>query len=153
MNLPDSKIRPEFIKQSEMLRNKIYMKIKPKTFNGKILSGPMLVDLLESIVNAINEGAIPVIENSWNYITSNELLKSIKENTDYFKKIIMEYQKENITRPDFFNELQKYSQNLIEEIMNKFRDENEKKFGEKIDKNIFCRKRLLSSCETSRKRK
>ena len=130
MNLPDSKIRPEFIKQSEMLRNKIYMKIKPKTFNGKILSGPMLVDLLESVVNAINEGAIPVIENSWNYITSNELMKSIKENTDYFKKIIMEYQKENLTRPDFFNELQKYSQNLIEEIMNKFRDENEKKFDD-----------------------
>ena len=130
MNLPDSKIRPEFIKQSAMLRNKIYMKIKPKTFNGKILSGPMLVDLLESVVNAINEGAIPVIENSWNYITSNELLKSIKENTDYFKKVIMEYQKENLTRPDFFNELQKYSQNLIEEIINKFRDENEKKFDD-----------------------
>ena len=128
MNLPDSKIRPEFIKQSSMLRNKIYMKIKPKTFNGKILSGPMLVDLLESVVNAINEGAIPVIENSWNYITSNELLKSIRENTDYFKKVIMEYQKENLTRPDFFNELQKYSQNLIEEIINKFRDENEKRF-------------------------
>ena len=133
MNLPDSKIRPEFIKQSEMLRNKIYMKIKPKTFNGKILSGPMLVDLLESVVNAINEGAIPVIENSWNYITSNELMKSIKENTDYFKKIIMEYQKENLTRPDFFNELQKYSQNLIDDIINKFKEENEKKF-ENINK-------------------
>ena len=79
MNLPESKIRPEFIKQSNMLKNKIYMKIKPKTFNGKILSGQMLIDLLESVVNAINEGAIPVIENSWNYITNNECLKIIKE--------------------------------------------------------------------------
>ena len=130
MNLPESKIRPEFIKQSSMLRNKIYMKMKPKTFNGKILSGQMLVDLLESVINAINEGAIPVIENSWNYIANNELLKNIRENTEYFKKIIMEYQKENLTRPDFFNELQKYSQTLIEEIINKFKEENEKRFDD-----------------------
>ena len=141
MNLPENKIRPEFIKQSAMLRNKIYMKIKPKTFNGKILSGPMLVDLLESVVNAINEGAIPVIENSWNYIASNELLKGIRENTEYFKKVIMEYQKENLTRPDFFNDLQKYSQTLIEEIINKFKEENEKRFE---DINEYVHKLKLS---------
>lgn len=126
MNLPDNKIRPEFIKQSTMLKNKIYMKIKPKTFNGKILSGQMLINLLESVVNAINEGAIPVIENSWNYIANNELLKSIKEYTEYFRKNILIYQKENLTKNDFFNELQKYSQNLIDDIINKFKEENEK---------------------------
>ena len=141
MNLPEDKIRPEFIKQSTMLRNKIYMKIKPKNFNGKILSGQMLVDLVESVVNAINEGAIPVIENSWNYIASNECLKSIRENTEYFKKSIMDYQKENLTRPDFFNELQKYSQSLIEEIIAKFRDENEKRFD---DVNEYVHKLKLS---------
>jgi len=141
MSLPESKIRPEFIKQSSMLRNKIYMKIKPKTFNGKILSGQMLVDLLDSVVNCINEGAIPVIENSWNYIASNELLKSIRENTEYFKKVIMEYQKENLTRPDFFNELQKYSQTLIEDIINKFKEENEKRFD---DINEYVHKLKLS---------
>ena len=141
MNLPEDKIRPEFIKQSTMLRNKIYMKIKPKNFNGKILSGQMLVDLVESVVNAINEGAIPVIENSWNYIASNECLKSIRENTEYFKKSIMDYQKENLTRPDFFNELQKYSQSLIEEIISKFREENEKRFD---DVNEYVHKLKLS---------
>ena len=44
------------------------MKIKPKNFNGKILSGPMLIDLVENVINCINEGAIPIIENSWKYI-------------------------------------------------------------------------------------
>ena len=128
MNLPDNKIRPEFLKQSNMLRNKIYMKIKPKTFNGKILSGQMLIDLLDSVVNAINEGAIPVIENSWNYIANNECLKNIRENTENFKKAILAYQKENLTKADYFNELQKYSQSLIEEIITKFKEENEKRF-------------------------
>ena len=141
MNLPESKIRPEFIKQSNMLKNKIYMKIKPKTFNGRILSGQMLIDLLESVVNAINDGAIPVIENSWNYIANNECLKSIKEYTDNFKKAILIYQKENLTKNDFFNELQRYSQNLIEEIINKFREENEKRFD---DINEFVHKLKLS---------
>ena len=141
MNLADNKIRPEFIKQSNMLKNKIYMKIKPKTFNNKILSGQMLIDLLESVVNAINEGAIPVIENSWNYIANNECLKSIKENTDNFRKLILIYQKENLTKNDFFNELQRYSQNLIEEIINKFREENEKRFD---NINEFVHKLKLS---------
>ena len=141
MNLPDNKIRPEFIKQSNMLKNKIYMKIKPKTFNNKILSGQMLIDFLESVVNAINDGAIPVIENSWNYIANNECLKSIKENTDNYRKLILIYQKENLTKPDFFNELQRYSQNLIEEIIAKFKDENEKRFD---DINEFVHKLKLS---------
>ena len=141
MNLSDNKIRPEFIKQSNMLKNKIYMKIKPKTFNNKILSGQMLIDLLESVVNAINSGAIPVIENSWNYIANNECLKSIKENSENFRKLILIYQKENLTKNDFFNELQRYSQNLIEEIINKFRDENEKRFD---NINEFVHKLKLS---------
>ena len=141
MNLPDNKIRPEFIKQSNMLKNKIYMKIKPKTFNNKILSGQMLIDLLESVVNAINEGAIPVIENSWNYIANNECLKSIKENTENFRKLILIYQKENLTKPDFFNDLQRYSQKLIDEIISKFKEENEKRFD---NINEFVHKLKLS---------
>jgi hypothetical protein len=53
----------------------------------------------------------------------------------------MDYQKENLTRPDFFNELQKYSQSLIEEIIAKFRDENEKRFD---DVNEYVHKLKLS---------
>ena len=128
MTLSDNKIRPEFLRQCEMLRNKIYMKIKPKTFNGQILSGQMLINLLRSIIEAINEGAIPVIENSWKYITNNECLKIIKESVDYYKKLIVDYQKNNITNANFFNDLQEFSQSMIEEIVNKFKDENEKRF-------------------------
>jgi hypothetical protein len=128
--LSDDKIRPEFLRQSEMLRNKIYMKIKPKNFNGKILSGQMLINLLESIIEAINEGAIPVIENSWKYITNNECLKSIRENVEYFTKLIKEYQKENIAKSNFFNDLQEFGQSMIEEIVNKFKNENSKRFDD-----------------------
>ena len=141
MTLSDNKIRPEFLRQCEMLRNKIYMKIKPKTFNGQILSGQMLTNLLKSIIEAINEGAIPVIENSWKYITNNECLKIIKENVEYFKQLIIDYQKKNISNDNFFNDLQEFSQSMIEEIVNKFKDENSKRFE---DINEYVHKLKLS---------
>ena len=141
MTLSDDQIRPEFLRQSEMLRNKIYMKIKPKNFNGKLLSGQMLINLLESIIEAINEGAIPVIEDSWKYITNNECLKSIRENVEYFRKIIMDYQKENISNANFFNDLQEFSTNMIDEIVNKFKKENGKRFD---DINEYVHKLKLS---------
>ena len=139
--LSDNKIRPEFLRQSEMLRNKIYMKIKPKNFNGKLLSGQMLINLLESIIEAINEGAIPVIENSWKYITNNECLKSIRENVEYFTKVIKDYQKENLAKANFFNDLQEFSQTMIDEIVNKFKNENGKRFD---DINEYVHKLKLS---------
>ena len=141
MTLSDNKIRPEFLRQCEMLRNKIYMKIKPKTFNGRILSGQMLINLLKSIIEAINEGAIPVIENSWKYITNNECLKIIQESVEYYKKLIVEYQKNNISNANFFKDLQEFSQSMIEEIINKFKDENEKRFD---DINEYVHKLKLS---------
>jgi len=36
----------------------------------------MFIDLLESYVKAINEGAVPNIENAWNYICENECYKA-----------------------------------------------------------------------------
>ena len=141
MTLSDNKIRPEFLRQCEMLRNKIYMKIKPKTFNGQILSGQMLINLLKSIIEAINEGAIPVIENSWKYITNNECLKIIKENVEYFKKLILDFQKDNISGDNYFNDLQEFSQSMIEDIVNKFKEENIKRFD---DINEYVHKLKLS---------
>lgn len=40
--------------------------------NGKKITGPMLLKLAEVYVSAINEGAVPNIENAWTYICRNE---------------------------------------------------------------------------------
>jgi len=130
MNLPDDDIRPEFITQSNHLREMIYSKVKPKNFGGKILSGEMLIELLESIINSINDGAIPVIENSWKYITNNECIKNIKSLTEYYTKNISNFQKSNLEKENFFEELQKYNDELTNEIINKFKSININKFDE-----------------------
>ena len=124
MNLPDENIRPEFLEQSKHLREMIYTKVKPKNFGGKILSGEMLIELVESIVNAINDGAIPVIENSWKYITNNECVKNIKLLVENFSKNILNFQKNNLEKENFFEIMQKYNEELTQEIINNFKNQN-----------------------------
>ena len=130
MNLSDENIRPEFITQSNHLRQMIYAKVKPKNFGGKILSGEMLIELVESIINSINDGAIPVIENSWKYITNNECIKNIKMLVETYSKKIIEFQKLYIEKEDFFHELQKYNEELTIEVINYFKNTNINKFDE-----------------------
>ena len=145
MNLPDNKIRPEFLLQSDNLKNNIFSKIKPKNFGGNILSGEMLIALLESIINSINNGAIPVIENSWKYITDNECIKNIKIFVEKYCEKIIKFQKEKIEKENFFEELNKYNENINKEIINEFNntciemqfEENDiKKYDEILKNNL-----------------
>ena len=145
MNLPDNKIRPEFLLQSDNLKNNIFSKIKPKNFGGNILSGEMLIALLESIINSINNGAIPVIENSWKYITDNECIKNTKIFVEKYREKIIKFQKEKIEKENFFEELNKYNENINKEIINEFNntclemqfEENDiKKYDEILKNNL-----------------
>ena len=130
MNLSDEEIRPEFITQSKHLREMIYSTVKPKNFGGKVLSGEMLIELVESIINSINDGAIPVIENSWKYITNNECIKNIKSLIEYYTKNITNFQKTNLEKENLFEELQKYNEELTQEILDNFKNMNINKFDE-----------------------
>ena len=129
-NLPDENIRPEFLNQCHVLTNKILKKIKPKNFNQKILSGEMLFSLIESVISSINEGAIPVIENSWKYVISTECMKNVNGIIKEYKENIMKYQKENFDKSDYFSLLENYNQTLCNELIQKFQDENSGKFDD-----------------------
>lgn len=54
------------------LRRKVINKIKPKTLNGKVLSGEMLCNLAINYITSINKGVVPNIENAWTNICKNE---------------------------------------------------------------------------------
>ena len=62
--IDQKELRPEFLEQIDMLRNKVLNNIKPKTLNSRLLNGEMLVALIESYVLAVNKGAVPNIENA-----------------------------------------------------------------------------------------
>ena len=75
-NLPDERLRKEFLEQAKLFRNKVMKKIKPKIFRKKNLNGFLLIQLIQSILDSINNGSIPVIENSWKYVMENECIKT-----------------------------------------------------------------------------
>ena len=54
--LSDDELRSEFLEQAKNFRNKVYKKMKPKVFHRQFLSGTMLLELVQSILDAINNG-------------------------------------------------------------------------------------------------
>ena len=141
-NLPDYQLRKEFLDQAKIFRNKVMKKIKPKTFRKKILSGSMLVELVQSILDSINGGSIPVIENSWKYVLQNECIKNSKETINKFVNEINKYRKENKNKKDFFKNVKKYTKKLSQIYINNFvknsmlDEDNKKEFVEKLENKL-----------------
>ena len=119
-NLPDEKLRKEFLEQSKIFRNKVFKKTKPKTFNKKPLTGAMLVELVQSILDSINKGSIPVIENSWKYVVQNEFIKNSKDIINKFIKEIKQYREDNKNNPEFLQNIKKYWRNTAQNYMKDF---------------------------------
>lgn len=85
---PDESLRPEFVEQMNKARNKIFSKIKPKTLNGNVFTGGMLVELINAYLNAINSGQVPNIEHAFQYMMKNESKKAF-QGKKFFSLIYM----------------------------------------------------------------
>ena len=75
----DSGLRPEFVEQMQRLRNKVFIRIKPKQLNGKILNGQMFFELCQAYTASINKGSVPSIKSAWTNLCQNENLRAIQE--------------------------------------------------------------------------
>ena len=73
------KLRPEFYEQVVALRKRILGKLKPKSLNGKNLTGDMYIALVRSYIIAINLGTVPNIENAWNYLCRDQCVQALEE--------------------------------------------------------------------------
>ena len=141
-NLPDFKLRKEFLEQAKIFRNKVMKKIKPKTFKKRVLNGSMLVELVQNILDSINGGSIPVIENSWNYVLKNECIKNCKKAVNIFVVEINKYRQENKNKTDFCKNVKKFSKNLAQKYVNSFVKnsmldyDNKKEFVEKLENKL-----------------
>ncbi len=61
-------LRSEFVEQVMLLRRKVINQVKSKTINNQVMDGYAWASLVSQYVDAINEGAVPNIQSSWNYI-------------------------------------------------------------------------------------
>ena len=88
IELPDEKLRSEFVEQLGMLRAKIRKKLKVKIVNGKKVNGPMLVDLCESYTEAINSGQVPSIDNAWSYMCKSQCETALQDTQVHFEESV-----------------------------------------------------------------
>jgi hypothetical protein len=60
-----SSMRPEFQAGMTALLDRVYAKALPKRLGSSVLTGPLLAGLASTYVDAINNGAVPVIATAW----------------------------------------------------------------------------------------
>ena len=78
-------LRPEFVEQAMSLRKKVLERARPKTFRGEQLDGGMYLSMLEAYLRAINEGAVPNIQNAWTYMCMEKCGQLLEWCTGEFK--------------------------------------------------------------------
>lgn len=72
-------LRPEFVQQAMSFRKKIISGVKSKTLQNQKLNGTLYCSMITSYVKAINEGAVPNIENAWSYMCEEQCNRAFEE--------------------------------------------------------------------------
>ena len=140
--LSNEELREEFLKQAENFRNKIINIACPKTFRKKLLNGSMLVELVQNILDSINSGCIPVIENTWKYVIHSECIKNTEDLFNKFSKEIRKFRDENKNDQDFGKKMKNFTKDLTQKYLEEFNnndlfdDDIKKEFGGKLKKKI-----------------
>ena len=123
-------LRPEFVEQVLTLRKKILTTNKIKKINDKEINGEMLSGLIVSYINAINNGAVPNIENAWNYICINQCIKLKNECLNYFKENLQSIIFENMPLSEKFikEEYLRLKKYILEKFQKELMLKNNKKY-------------------------
>ena len=85
-DIPFNELKSNFRTEFLLLKKKVYETSKPKIFNGKKITGPILADLLIIFINSINSGIIPNIDTAWDNIIINEIQTSYEKCKNNWKQ-------------------------------------------------------------------
>ncbi len=147
--LPVTELRPEFLKQMNILVKKIFEGIRPKSVNGGYMNGPMFLNLVKMYINSLNSDNLPDINTSWkividsqlkaafntgidyymnemdnldykNYHTSQKLFKKHYQLRDKAMSYIMEFSKMNIPSNTFVDNIQNLNKRINDEFINNY---------------------------------
>ncbi len=70
--LPNHSLRREFVEGVNVLKSKIMSNTGPKLYEGKPITGANFSVMINSYVNAFNEGRVPNIKTAWEQIAEDE---------------------------------------------------------------------------------
>lgn len=82
--IPMDKLRPEFRAGLEALTKFVFERTRPKQLGATLMTGPILVGITESYLNALNNGAVPTISSSWENVEEAECRKAFDSATEVY---------------------------------------------------------------------
>ena len=74
--LPDEQLRPEFLERLTTLKALVHQMASPVQQDGMQMTGPLLAQLSKSYVEAINQGSVPAIQDSWTMVSEMQCRKT-----------------------------------------------------------------------------
>ena len=83
----------------EALRAKIFNKVRPKSLNGRFVTGETLLELCEAYTFAINQGSVPCIESAWTYVCKQESERAMRQALQVYRTTLGQHI--NAQMPDY----------------------------------------------------
>ena len=122
----NNKMFQKYEEKINVLKNKIIKKTKPKLFYEHFLTGNMLIELIESLLNNINAGGSPILSNSWKYIMKSEYMKLANNLITKFGNELKIYRNDNINKNIFFDEIQieRFKIRMLEKYIKEYMNSN-----------------------------
>ncbi|XP_061353620.1 uncharacterized protein LOC133298367 isoform X2 [Gastrolobium bilobum] len=78
------KLRPEFRSGLDALTKFVFERTRPKQVGATMMTGPVLVGITESYLDAINHGAVPTISSSWQSVEEAECRRAYDSATEVY---------------------------------------------------------------------
>ncbi|CAN1810614.1 Guanylate-binding protein 6 [Linum perenne] len=82
--IPLERLRPEFRSGLDALTRFVFEKTRPKQVGATVMTGPILVGVTESYLEALNNGAVPTIASSWQSVEEAECRKAYDAATETY---------------------------------------------------------------------
>ncbi|CAL5219282.1 g1085 [Coccomyxa viridis] len=76
--LSDAELDPVYVRQRDALRDTVRQLAHPKSVNGQVMTGPVLAELIETMVGALNARDIPTAGSILEHF-NRELVQKVKE--------------------------------------------------------------------------
>ncbi|KAJ6769899.1 GUANYLATE BINDING PROTEIN [Salix purpurea] len=78
------KLRPEFRAGLDALTKYVFERTRPKQIGATVMTGPVLVGITESYLEALNNGAVPTISSSWQSVEEAECRRAYDTATEVY---------------------------------------------------------------------
>ncbi|TXG47472.1 hypothetical protein EZV62_026766 [Acer yangbiense] len=78
------KLRPEFRSGLDALTKFVFERTRPKQVGATVMTGPVLIGITQSYLDALNNGAVPTISSSWQSVEEAECRKAYDSATEFY---------------------------------------------------------------------